>query len=127
MSGLQTKGRSRASLMKQRLHIETTFKGKSCISCAYMEEAVLDVLPIYDDRVTYSRVDILTAEGKKRFLDLSCSLFGEADVYKKFRLAPIPSLFIDGELYFDAIPSRDELIEKILQCYDREQRGRDEN
>jgi len=100
-------------MIKQTLHIETTFKGKSCISCAYMEAAVLDVLPLYDEKVTYGRVDILTAEGKKRFLDLSCSLFGETGVYKKFRLAPIPSLFIDGELYFDAIPSRDELEEAI--------------
>ena len=100
-------------MMKQLLHIETTFKGKSCISCVYMEEAVLDVLPSYDDRVTYSRVDILTAEGKQRFLDLSCSLFGETAVYKHYRLAPIPSMFIDGELYFDAIPSRDELQEAI--------------
>ena len=100
-------------MTKQTLHIETTFKGKSCISCVYMEAAVLDVLPVYDDRVTYSRVDILTAEGKKRFLDLSCSIFGETGVYKNYRLAPIPSLFLDGELYFDAIPSRDELEEAI--------------
>ena len=114
-------------MMKQTLHIETTFKGKSCISCTYMEAAVLDVLPTYNDRLTYSRVDILTAEGKKRFLDLSCSLFGETAVYKQYRLAPIPSLFIDGELYFDAIPSRDELIDKILQCFDRKQGGCDEN
>ncbi len=113
-------------MMEQTLHIETTFKGKSCISCTYMEAAVLDVLPTYNDRLTYSRVDILTAEGKKRFLDLSCSLFGETAVYKHYRLAPIPSLFIDGELYFDAIPSRDELIEEILQCFGREERGCDE-
>ena len=113
MPGLQTNGHSRAKMTKQTLHIETTFKGKSCISCVYMEAAVLDVLPVYDDRVTYSRVDILTAEGKKRFLDLSCSIFGETGVYKNYRLAPIPSLFIDGELYFDAIPSRDELQEAI--------------
>ncbi|MBC2745106.1 MAG: hypothetical protein HGJ93_19300 [Desulfosarcina sp.] len=68
----------------------------------------------------YSKVDILSARGKKRFLDLSCSLFGEAGVFKYHRLAPIPSLFIDGELYFDAIPSRDELeaaIEETLSLH----------
>ena len=95
--------------MKNRIHIEATFKGKSCLSCVYMGEAVLDVLPTYGDKVIYSKVDIFTTQGKKRFLDLSCSLFGEMGVYKYHRLAPIPSLFIDGELYFDAIPSRDEL------------------
>jgi hypothetical protein len=99
--------------MKQTLHIETTFKGTSFIPATYWHAAVLDVLPTYNDRLTYSRVDILTAEGKKRFLDLSCSLFGETGVYKNYRLAPIPSLFINGELYFDAIPSRDELEEAI--------------
>lgn len=114
--------------MKQTIHIETTFKGKSCISCTYMEAAVQDVLPTYDNKVTYSRVDIITAEGKKRFLDLSCSLFGEAGVYKHYRLAPIPSLFIDGELYFDAIPSRDELeaaIEENLMPQKQEKAATD--
>ncbi len=95
--------------MKNTIHIEVTFKGKSCLSCVYMQEAVLDVLPKYGEKVLYGKVDIFTARGKKRFLDLSCALFGEAGVYKYHRLAPIPSLFIDGELYFDAIPSRDEM------------------
>ena len=95
--------------MTHSMLIETTFKGKSCLSCVYMEEAVWDVLPQYGDRVAYSKVDILVAPGKKRFLELSCALFGEAGVYKHHRFAPIPSLFINGELYFDAIPSRDEL------------------
>ena len=105
--------------MKKTIHIEATFKGKSCLSCVYMEKAVWDVLPKYGDRVTYGKVDIFLEQGKKRFLDLSCSLFGEAAVFKQHRLAPIPSLFINGELYFDTIPSRDELeeaIEKNLIC-----------
>ncbi len=95
--------------MKKTIHIEATFKGKACLSCVYMQEAVYDVLPKYGDTVTYSKVDIFTARGKKRFLDLSCALFGEEGVYKYHRLAPIPSLFLDGELCFDVIPSRDEL------------------
>jgi hypothetical protein len=74
-----------------------------------MEEAVLDILPAYDQQVTYSRLDIQSAAGKHRFLELSCFLFGEKGVYEHHRLAPIPGLFMDGELVFDAIPPRDEL------------------
>ena len=59
------------------------------------------------------RVDFLKGEGKKRFLELSVSLFGKEGVYKKMRIAPIPSLFINGELFFDAIPPRHMLIEAI--------------
>ena len=95
--------------MNHNILIETTFKGKSCLSCVYMEEAVWDVLPKYGGRVTYGKVDIFSDGGKERFLELSCALFGEAGVFKHHRLAPIPSLFIEGELIFDAIPDRDEL------------------
>jgi len=103
--------------MKNRIHIEVTFKGKSCLPCVYMEEAVLDILSEYDGQVTYSKVDIQSEGGKKHFLALSCSLFGEKGVYENHRLAPIPALFMDGEMMFDAIPARDELeaaIEKRL-------------
>jgi len=43
-------------------------------------------------------------------------LFGESGVYKAHRLAPVPSLFIDGELVFDAIPPRFELEEAIEEA-----------
>jgi hypothetical protein len=93
--------------------IETTFKGLSCLPCVYMEAAVQEVLPIYGGRVAYERIDIASARGKKRFLELSCRLYGETGVYTYHRLAPIPGLFIDGKLVFDAIPVRDELIVQI--------------
>ena len=109
--------------MTNSILIETTLKGKSCVTCLYMQDAVKEVLPQYGGRLAYNGIDILSEPGRKRFLELSCSLFGEEGVYKKFRLAPIPSLFIDGELYFDAIPSRDELeaaIEEKLSLPKRE-------
>ena len=99
--------------MQNRIHIEVTFKGKSCLPCVYMEEAVLDILPEYKRQVAYCKLDIQSEAGKKRFLALSCSLFGEKGVYENHRLAPIPALFMDGELIFDAIPTRDELEEAI--------------
>ena len=93
------------------------FKAEYCLICLYMDEAVREILPDYQDCMEYRRVDILRGEGKKRFLDLSISLFGEEGVFKKLRIAPIPSLFINGELFFDAIPPRpllEEAIEEVI-------------
>jgi hypothetical protein len=40
-------------------------------------------------------------------------LFGDEGVDRHMRLAPVPSLFINGELFFDAIPPKFELEEAI--------------
>jgi hypothetical protein len=95
--------------------IEVMYKADYCLLCYYMDEAVRDIMPDYAEHVEYRRVDFLKGEGKKRFLELSVSLFGEDGVYKKMRIAPIPSLFIDGELFFDAIPPRYMLEEAIKE------------
>ena len=42
--------------------------------------------------------------GRERFLEISCELFGEEAVRKHCRVAPVPSLFIDGELFLMAFP-----------------------
>lgn len=101
--------------MEHRIHIELAYKGKSSLPCVYMEEAILDILPAYDGQVIYSRLDIQSKQGKQRFLALSCSLFGEKGVYQHHRIAPIPGLFMDGELVFDIIPPRDELEAAIAE------------
>ena len=101
--------------MQKNIRIEITYKGKSCLPCVYMEEAVLDILPAYDGQVIYSRLDIQSQMGKQRFLALSCSLFGEKGVYDHHRIAPIPGLFMDGELVFDSIPAQDELEAAIAE------------
>ena len=88
--------------MPDRIHIEVTYKGKSSLPCVYMEAAVQDILPLHHHKVAYSRVDIQSPKGRQRFLALSCSLFGEKGVYQHHRLAPLPGLFMDGELVFDA-------------------------
>jgi len=98
---------------KEKIVVEVMFKADNCLICQYMDEAVREVLPDYESFVEYRRVDILKSAGKKRFLDLSVSLFGEDGVYKKMRIAPIPSMFIDGELYFDTIPPRPMLEETL--------------
>ena len=93
------------------------YKADYCLPCLYMDEAVREVVPKYDKYAEYRRVEFLKGEGKKRFLELSRSLFGEEGVDRHFRLAPVPSLFINGELFFDAIPPKFELeaaIEEVL-------------
>ena len=100
---------------KDQIVIEVMFKTDNCLICKYMDQAVREVLPACAPYVQYRRVDILQDEGKKRFLELSVSLFGVEGVFKKLRIAPIPSLFIDGELYFDTIPPRPMLEETLAE------------
>ena len=93
------------------------YKAAYCLICQYMDEAVRQVVPAYSEHVEYHRVDIQGGDGRRRFLELSVSLFGEEGVYKKLQIAPIPSLFINGELFFDAIPPRpmlEEAIEEVI-------------
>ena len=89
------------------------YKANYCLPCLYMDEAVREIMPKYDKYVEYRRVDFMIGDGKQRFLELSRSLFGKEGVDRHFRLAPVPSLFIDGELFFDAIPPKFELEEAI--------------
>lgn len=102
----------------EKITIEVMYKTNYCLICQYMDETVREVVPEYSEHVEYHRVDILSGDGKKRFLELSVSLFGEEGVYKKLQIAPIPSLFINGELFFDAIPPRpmlEEAIEEVIE------------
>ena len=98
---------------KDKILIEVMYKADYCLPCYYMDEMVREVLPTYAGQVEYRRVDFLKGEGKARFLELSGYLFGEEGVYKHLRLAPVPSLWINGELFFDAIPPKFELEEAI--------------
>ncbi len=97
----------------KKILLEVIYKADYCLPCLYMDEAVREVVPKYIEYVEYQRVEFMIGDGKKRFLELSRSLFGEEGVHKHFRLAPVPSLFIDGELVFDAIPPKFELEEAI--------------
>lgn len=101
---------------EEKVVIEVMYKADYCLPCFYMDETVLEILPRYEDRVDYRRVDFMKGEGKKRFLQLSCELYGEDAVKKHCRVAPVPSLFINGELVFDAIPPMFELEEAIEEA-----------
>jgi hypothetical protein len=98
---------------QKKILIEVMYKADYCLPCFYMDEAVREMVPKYNKYVEYHRVEFMKGDGKKRFLELSCSLFGKEGVYRHFRIAPVPSLFINGELFFDAIPPKFELEEAI--------------
>ena len=101
----------------KKILIEVMYKADDCLPCLYMDEAVREVIPRYNQHVEYQRIEFMKGTGKKRFMELSRSLFGEEGVHRHFRLAPVPSLFINGELFFDAIPPKFELeaaIEEVL-------------
>ncbi len=96
------------------IHIEIIYQGDHCPSCQYMAEAVEEVIPPYGERIRYTRVQYMKSKTHaRRFYDLSVSLYGEEELKNRLRCAPIPSLFIDGKLFFDVIPPRDELIAAI--------------
>ena len=98
---------------KSHIIIEVIYKADYCLPCYYMDKAVQDVLSEYGEAVKYKRIDFLKGAGKDRFLQLSYSLFGKEAVHKYCRVAPVPSLFINGELFFDAIPPSFELKDAI--------------
>ncbi len=102
----------------EKILIEVMYKADYCLPCLYMDETVRATIPQYDPFVEYRRVDFMQGDGKNRFLELSRTLFGDEGVDRHIRLAPVPSLFINGELFFDAIPPRFELeeaIEEVLE------------
>ncbi len=97
----------------KKILIEVIYKASYCLPCLFMDEAVREIMPKYDKYAEYRRVEFMQGDGKKRFLELSCALFGDEGVNRYLRLAPVPSLFINGELFFDAIPPKFELEEAI--------------
>ena len=105
-----------ADKVPAKILIEIVYKADYCLLCLYMDQTVREVLPKYADFVEYQRVEFLRSNGKKRFLELSYALYGAEMVHKHCRVAPIPSLFIDGELVFDAIPPIFELEAAIEEA-----------
>lgn len=101
---------------ENKLLIEVMYKADYCLPCFYMDETVREIFPKYADKAVYHRVEFMKGNGKERFLQLSYSLFGKENVHKYGRVAPVPSIFIDGELVFDAIPPMFELEEAILEA-----------
>ena len=106
--------------MADPIHIEIIHQGDHCPACQYMAEAVEEVLPEYDGLIRFTKVEYMKSKKHaRRFYDLSVSLYGEEELKKSMRCAPIPSLFINGELIFDVIPPRDELVEAVESALEK--------
>jgi len=69
-----------------------------------MARLVESVVADYGETVRWEKVVTKDLMGVKRFLRLSKELG---------RLAPVPSIYIDGKLAFDTTPGSDELREFI--------------
>jgi hypothetical protein len=96
------------------LHLEIIYRGHQCPSCFYMAEAVEDIRHLYGDAIRVTLVEFMQSRVHAcRLYDLSVSLYGEEAVRKENKVAPIPSLFMNGELVFDKIPPQFELINAI--------------
>lgn len=96
------------------IHLEIIYMGHQSPSCFYMAEAVEVIRPNYGNAVRVTRVEFMRSRVHAcRLYELSVHLYGEEAVRKKKKVAPIPSLFIDGELIFDCIPPQDELVKAI--------------
>lgn len=104
---------------QRKILVEVTYKGKYCLLCFYMEEAVCQVIPRFSNNIIYQRIDFTKKEGKRRFLELSEKMYGGREVDRFIRTAPVPSLFIDGELIFDTIPTRQALETALSEAIDR--------
>ena len=101
-------------VMKKQIHLEIVYEGDQCPASYYMAEAVLEVLGRYEGSIIFTKLEFKkNKQHTMRFQELSIALHGEAAYRKRMQLAPIPSLFINGELVFDVIPARDDLVEAI--------------
>lgn len=104
----------------EAIHIEIIHQGDHMPHCRYMAESVEEVISAYGNLIRYTKVEYTKSkEHARRFSELSIALYGEEEFKKRLRCAPIPSLFINGELIFDVIPPRNELIEAIESALER--------
>ena len=65
-----------------------------------MARVVDSVAPVYGDALQYEKIITKEMSGAMRYGELTKSLG---------RPAPVPSIFINGQLVFDTIPSQEEL------------------
>ncbi|MCL6558552.1 MAG: hypothetical protein K6U74_07065 [Firmicutes bacterium] len=89
-----------------------------------MAEVVKVVASSFKKELSCDIVYILQKEGARRFYELSAAMHGEENVKKYKMHAPYPSIFIDGELVFDQIPSVEELAEVVRNLIEKKNGSR---
>ena len=96
------------------IHIEIIYQGEHMPASQYMAETVEEVISAYGDLICYTKIEYKKSkEHADRFCELSIALYGEDAFRKSMQCAPIPSLFINGELIFDVIPPQEDLVAAI--------------
>lgn len=75
-----------------------------------MARVVESVVPDFGDDVKVEIIIIKQREGARRFREISKSLG---------RPAPVPSIFIEGQLVFDQTPPQEELRDFLNKLLDR--------
>ncbi|MQL52721.1 hypothetical protein GFC01_10695 [Desulfofundulus thermobenzoicus] len=93
----------------QSVLLEIIYEGDHCIPCVYMLETAEEAVAGFGDQVKIQLVYLRREEGGRRYRELSKQLG---------KPAPIPSIFLNGRLYFNITPPVEELqkaIQDILQ------------
>jgi len=85
--------------------VEVIYEGDHCVPCVYMAETVEEAVKKFGARVHWEKVVLKRLKGAQRYAELSL---------KAGRVAPVPSIFIDGTLVFDIIPPV-ETLEKCIE------------
>ncbi len=84
--------------------LEIPYEGDHCAPCVYMLETAEEAMAAFGDRVKLDLLYLRRKDSALRYKTLSL---------KMGKPAPIPSLFINGKMYFDYIPPVEEVQEKI--------------
>ncbi len=95
----------------KKICLEVLHEGEHCIPCVYMTKVVESVASDYDEYLQWEKIVITKKQGALRFDEISKKLG---------RPAPVPSIFINGELVFDMTPGVEVLkaaIEQYIQVF----------
>lgn len=88
----------------QAVVLELPYEGDHCAPCVYMLETAEEAMAGFGDRVRLELLYLKQVDGAQRYKTLSDELG---------RPAPIPSLFINGKLFFEIIPPVEDLQDAI--------------
>ena len=88
------------------IKVELIYEGDHCIPCVYMLETVEEAMKGFQDQVELELVYLRKQAGGQRYKALSLSIG---------KPAPIPSIFINGRLYFDITPPVEELQDSFRE------------
>ena len=98
-----------------KIKIEIIYEGDHCIPCVYMAKVVEAVAKKWGEGLQITKVVLKEKNGARRFYELSSSIE---------RAAPIPSIFVNGQLAFEHTPSEEELetyLKNIIEDQSQDQ------